>query len=133
MHGFRRIEHFLGKSKVYKAFFKAAFALIASALLTIGQFGPELYKKDLEAHQLKFKAEFAMKQPINKHTDCSKVEEHQILCQTALHHMKTLDAALNIWEFCVKLILYLGVTLFTLSGVCFLTRLFKPIPKPVIN
>jgi hypothetical protein len=51
-----RLQVFLGTSEAYKAFFKGGFVLIASAVIALGQIGPELYTKDLEAHKLKFEA-----------------------------------------------------------------------------
>lgn len=124
-----RIQYFLGTSDAYKVFFKGGFVMVASAVIALGQIGPDLYSKDLEAHKLKFEAEFAMKSPISGSTDCSSAGANEVSCRLAQHHLKTLDSTLGLWETYMRLTLFSGSVLLAVGTIGFLMPLFGK-PKP---
>ncbi len=122
-----RMQMFLGTSDAYKSIFKAGFVLVAAATIALGQVGPELYSKDLEANKLRFEAEYLMKVPITKTTDCTSAGENIVACRIAVHHMKSLDATLGLWQNFIELAACVGVALMGLGFVGFLMPLFgKP-------
>lgn len=119
-----RLRKFLCTTDAYKSLFKAGFVLVASAVIALGQIGPELYSKDLEAHKLKFEAEYATKAPIDKWTDCTKAGTSEVACRLATHHMKTLDATLGLWETYIRLTLLIGTVLLGFGFLGFAMPLF---------
>ncbi|MCW7536273.1 hypothetical protein OOT46_00195 [Aquabacterium sp. A7-Y] len=74
-----------------------------------------MYEKDLEAHKLKFEAEYVIKQPVNNSTDCRKAGEHEVACRVAQHHMKTLDASIRAWNAYINAAYYGGLSFFALA------------------
>jgi hypothetical protein len=119
-----RLEQFLGTPDVYKALLKVGFVLIASAVIALGQFGPDFYSKDVEAHKLQFETEFAIKQSINNKTDCSETGQNQASCRLAIHQLKTLESTLGLWESFMQLTFRTGAIIFTLGIIGFLMPLF---------
>lgn len=118
-----KIKLLLGTADVYKSLFKGGFVLVASAVIALGQIGPELYSKDLEAHKLKFEAEYAMKASIDNKTDCTKAGTNEVACRLATHHLKTLDATLRLWETFTELTFYVGALLLGLGFIGFVIPL----------
>ena len=127
MSVFAKLQLFLGISEAYKTIFNAGFVLVASALIGLSQLGPELYSKDLDAHKLKFEAEYLMKTTITKNTDCGAAGENTVVCRNAVHQLKTLDATLLLWQTFIEWAPKSGVVLMALGFLGFLMPLFgKP-------
>ncbi len=108
----------------YSGIFKGGVALISFAMLSLSQYGPFLYEKDIEAYKEKYTLEEKLQIKITEKIDCSKQKKSQAKCEVIKHKLFALKASLMLLETLFNNAFWLVLYLCGISAVGFLLRPF---------